>query len=262
MKGLARYLKYYFWIAKLSFMSASTYRASHILRYIRMVLEISISLFVLNSMFLRSDKIGDWSREETFLLYAIWSMVVSLYHFIVSGSAYQTSREIRNGSIDILLTKPFDSQFLATFRQMHLDNIFRIIGSVIITFYSLSLLNIRVPLALSSLFVFQIVASVLIYHSLIFLAVIATFVTQGGEQLHLVETITFQSKYPLDIFSRRFTLVLSSVIPLLYISTVPAKTLLGKLDVFSWIIFPLALAFSLLTRKLWQMSLRQYTSAA
>lgn len=262
MQKLIHHLKYYLAIVKLSYMTALTYRASHVLRYFRILMEFIISIIFINIVFSKTSNLGTWTKPEVFLVFAIWTTAFSAHFLLLSDSLYQTSRDIREGEIDFLLTRPLDSQFLSTFRAVHVDNIFRVLGGIIMMVYSLNHLFVIIPLANWILFGAQFIASVVILYSFLFLGVSAAFATSGTEQMHILESILQVGKYPMDIFNPKITIVMSSILPLIFISTVPARTLLGKLDYLSWIIFPVAGILFFISRKTWKFALRHYSSAS
>ncbi len=263
MKKIFHYLKYYLAVAKLSYMSSAMYRADHLLRYFRIILEFSISVLTINTLFVHSKSLAGWSKAEVFMIYSIWLFIVCLYHFFTSGSNYQTNREIRKGNLDLLLTKPIDSQFSASFRQVHIDNIFRVLGCVIIFLYAFSQLKLHPNLLEILLFILQMIGGVAIYYSFAFWAVILTFATQGSEQIAIFDSINGLGKYPADIYPKKVIAVFFSVIPLAYFSLIPALTLLGRSNV--WLILMSLVApfiFLILTRVFWLLSLRTYSSAS
>jgi ABC-2 type transport system permease protein len=71
------------------------------------------------------------------------------------------------------------------------------------------------------------------------------------------------AKYPTDIFGKPFKIILSYVLPISFIATFPAKSLLG---ILSWqnIIFSLFFTATLLffSLKFWNFALRRYSSAS
>ena len=179
MQKLLHYLKYYLLIVKLSYMTALTYRSSHILRYFRILMEFIISIVFINTVFSKTSNLGTWTRPEVFLVFAIWTTAFSAHFLLLSDSLFQTSRDIRDGEIDFLLTRPLDSQFLSTFRAVHVDNIFRVISGIIMMAYSLSNLMVVIPFANWILFGAQFIASIIILYSFLFLGVAAAFATSG-----------------------------------------------------------------------------------
>ncbi len=262
-KKIYRHIKYIVLIGKMSYMSSLEYRTSHYLRFVRILLEMGLTTFTINIIFSKTQNIGNWNRSEVFLVFAVWSLAIAVIYFFISNSTYQTSRDIRKGAIDPWLLKPMDSQFILTFRNLHIDNIFRICGALIILVYAFNQLGFVPSLDRWLMFLAQFVAVQTIWYSMMFLAVTISFLTQGSEQLAIVDNLTVTARYPLDLFGRKLTLVLATILPLIYLSTVPAKTLLNKSSgILSWMIFIIAILFFLATRKLWIWSLGKYTSVS
>ncbi len=260
---MMRYLRYYLLIMKLSYMKSTMYRVDHFLRMIRIIFEFGSTIFFINLLFLRTPSLGGWTKPEIFLIYAIWILVLCLQYFFTSDSIYQSTQDIRKGDLDFLLLKPIDSQFTTSFRNIHVDNIVRIIGAIIIVVFSLNSLNISIFTTNTFLFIFQIISGMIAFYTIMFMAVIITFKTQGNEQVAILDSLIQIGKYPVDIFPKYLTPLFWSILPVAYFSVLPAKTLLGKIDLVSYvlsIVVPFILL--LIVRKLWNLSLRHYSSAS
>lgn len=260
---MMRYLKYYLLIMKYSYMKTSMYRFDHWLRIIRVVIEFCSSLFMINILFSKTQSLGGWSKPEIFLIYAIWVLVLCIQYFMTSDSVYQTSNDIRLGDFDWILIKPIDSQFVASFRQVHVDNIMRIVGALGVLVYSLYSLNISLYSPNTILFLLQLISGVVAFYTIMFMAVIITFKTHGNEQVAIFDSLIQIGKYPVDIFPKYLIPLFWSILPVAYFSTLPAKTLLGKIDIISYVL-SIVIPFILLiiVRRLWNLSLRHYSSAS
>ena len=168
----------------------------------------------------------------------------------------------RSGKIDAWIIKPVDSQFILTFRNVHISNLLRIIAALIIANYALSHLNITFSWSTIILFSAQFIAGLVALYSFMFLAVTSAFLTHSNHQYFMAETLVELGRYPLDIFGPGKTFLLSTVIPLALISTIPTRTLLGQITYLSWLIFPVCILLLIISRKLWIFALRHYSSAS
>jgi ABC-2 type transport system permease protein len=250
-------------IARLSYAKSATYRVDYVLRLARIVIELTSSILFIDVIFSKTNSLVGWSKPEMFLVYAIWILILCTQYLFTSDSFFQTSQDIQKGKLDFLLTKPMDSQFLASFRQVHVDNIIRILGAVVILVYSLFALQINVSNLTILLFLFQLVSGTIAFYSFMFLSVIFTFYTLGIEQLSIFDSLLQVGKYPTDIFPKSWSVIFWSILPVAYFSTLPARTLLGKIDTVSYVlsvVIPFVLLFAV--RKLWYFSLRFYFSAS
>lgn len=263
MKTIFRYLKYYLLIMKLSYMKSTMYRVDHLLRILRIFIEFGSTVLLINALFIKTQSLGGWTKPEVFLIYSIWLLILCLHYFLTSGSVFETSNDIRRGNLDWLLIKPIDSQFASSFRQVHIDNILRIVGAIIVLIYSLSSLNIVITIPNIILFLFQLMGGIVAFYSFMFLSVIMTFVTQGSEQISIFDSLISVGKYPIDVFPKYLIPIFWSVLPIAYFSILPAKTLLGRIDAIAYlssVFVPFVLLFAI--RHLWNLSLRHYSSAS
>ena len=71
------------------------------------------------------------------------------------------------------------------------------------------------------------------------------------------------TKFPPEIYGGALTIFLSTVIPIFLITAVPAKAILGTLDLF-WLVLALSIGslFFFCSVKLWYYGIKRYTSAS
>ena len=257
----ARYIGLMVLFAKRAQITSWEYRFNYFFRIFRIFLDFTISLAFINIYFSKTTSIGNWTQPEVFLVYAIFQLVTSIYNFLCADSLNEMDNDVRRGKLDILLIKPIDSQFHVSFRNMYPSNIYRIIISLLITWYALSQLNLYPRWDEILWGTVTILSSVVIYYSFVFLASVTTFWTSRGEVTNLIDTVFSVSKYPLDIFNKSAT-KLFTLIPLIFIVTVPAKVLLGRPENLKYYSAFIALVLLFISRKVWNVALRHYTSAS
>lgn len=256
-----RLLKIYLLHLRTSQQIAWEYRFSYLFRIFRIILDFGISLLIINIFFANTTALGDWSRSEVFLVYAISQIISSLYNLICGDSLDELDQEVRLGALDKYLAKPVDSQFLLSTRRVFPSVIYRIILSTILLIHAFSQLHIFLSLYQIIWGLVTVISGVIIYYSFVFAAATTSFWTFGGETTDLVSAIVRTSRFPLDIFSQTMT-KLFTFVPLIFIATVPARLLLGKSD-YLYLASPfVALIMFFTVRKFWFFALKHYSSAS
>jgi ABC-2 type transport system permease protein len=121
-----------------------------------------------------------------------------------------------------------------------------------------------VPLINLVLFIAVFVSGVVIVYSLWFMSLLPVFWWGRADNIqHLFRPLHQLTRIPIDITGRVLRHLFTFVIPLAFVSTVPAQAL--AVGVSPWLIVYgiLAAVFSLwLSNRAWHFALRHYTSAS
>ena len=135
--------------------------------------------------------------------------------------------------------------------------------SVIFVFVAISNVGDISPFSmfLYCLFVLNALIIALAFH--IIIVAVGILTTEIDSALWLYRDFTQMGRIPVDLYQEPVRAILTFVIPVAIMTTVPAKILLGML---SWQIFPAIFAFSLAflfaSLKFWKFSLKNYTSVS
>ena len=121
----------------------------------------------------------------------------------------------------------------------------------------------RLPLEVLA-YLLSLAVALTILYAVWFLAVTLVIWSGRIENIHFVVFPFLElARVPTDVFLGVFRPVLTFVIPIAFVSTVPARALLGLLDLpIALYGVALALALLLLSRAVWTFALRRYTSAS
>lgn len=224
-------------------------------------MDIGVAFAFIHIYFSATPSISSWSREEIFVVYGMFQLVGALYRLFCADSLEELDYIVRTGKMDQFLTKPIDSQFYLSVHKIWISNVYRVAIALFVMWFALHRLQVS-PSPSDVLWAsIGIVCGVIIYYAILLMSALSSFWTSRGEVTHLMDTIFSITKYPLDIFGRGATQVFK-LIPLIFIVTIPSKILLGKEDSLIYVSPVVALAFLVLSRKLWFLALRHYSSAS
>lgn len=240
------------------------YRGSFVAGVISNLLWFSLSLVGISIVTYQSPTVGGWTRLELFLVQGVYSIVLGTMYFLFIANFRNFSRLIRLGDLDLVLVKPYDSQYLVSIGKFSLHTLARIISGVLIIVFVTRVLPITLTPSTVILFCLFLVSSMVIVYSLWF-GVTTTLIwfTDLFNLDELFVQITGTTRYPLEVLRHISNALLYVTLPLVVVTTVPAQTLLAKLDE-SFAIWSVVLAavFFIASRKFWFFALRHYTSAS
>lgn len=247
-------------VMRISLSSMLAYRMDVVLRTLGMVVMIAVMVFVLGLPFENVDEIAGWKRYEV--------LVVLGFYYVSSGLAWVLFRRglsrlewrINSGRLDDVLLKPVSSRFLLAFLASEVDRIGDIIvgGYLITQAFVLSDTNFEfVNLVVA---VFSLVGGLGVVFGIFLMANTLSFWTTEAYMDHVVSPLIVVSKYPVDIWGRAKS-ILYWVLPVGFVSTVPASILLDKLDIWwGWVSLLIGIFWVFISGKFWGFGVKNYSS--
>lgn len=258
---LKRAVKLLYLYTKASQMISWQYRFSYFFRVFRIFFDFTLSYLIINIIFSQTSAIGGWTKPEIFLIYAIYQIVNSIVSFFCADSLDELDRDIRRGNLDLILVKPVDSQFAISFRTIFPSNIYRVIASLILMTYAFNLLHLHPSVLMYFWEIVTLISSCVIFYCFILFTSSTVFWTMRGEVVDLVTTVFSITRYPLDIFGDKAVKIFT-VLPLIFLVTIPARILLGKPDFLHYFSPLIAVTLVFASRRFWLFALRHYASAS
>jgi ABC-2 type transport system permease protein len=215
-----------------------------------------------------------WGENQFFLFFATALLINSVVQALFMTNADEFSDLIRTGSLDFVLLKPMDTQFLVSLRRIEWSALGNFVVGLVLMAYALLRLEYMPGMVQILLYPVYLVCGVAIYYSLM-MALSATAVWMG-RNLTLFDFwfyITTFSRYPMEIYQGRWgtplRLTFTYLVPVLVVINVPARILVRPLapqDSWDWLLLPFtllatvgSLAFS---RWLFGRALESYRSAS
>ena len=210
------------------------------------------------------QEIAGWSFGEALLVMGAFTLLQAILEGAINPSLTSVVDHIRKGTLDFVLLKPADAQFLVSTAQFKPWRATNVVTAAVVFFYAFRLLG-RTPspggMVAAALL---LVASTLLLYSLWILTVSAAFYVVRVDNLtFLFSSIFDAARWPSTMFRGVLSFVFTFVIPLALMTTYPALALLGKLHT-STMLLALAgsAAFALVARLVWLGSIGKYTSAS
>lgn len=215
-------------------------------------------------VFDQRPEIAGWSAGAALLVVGWFTLLQGVLEGAINPSLTTVVEHIRKGTLDFVLLKPADAQFLvstAKFLPWRVTNVFAAAAIFVYAFHRLGTRPSWVSLVTAGgLFV----TSVVILYSLWILTVSAAFYVVKIDNLTYLFTSIFDAaRWPASVFPAGLRFVFTFILPLALMTTFPARAMLGQLEVAELAI-PLigAALFAIFARLVWRGSIRRYTSAS
>jgi len=263
MKNFKRYIRIYWQIVKANTSLILVYRFSLLTNVLTTVSWAVFAIFAVLLYSQQAPNLAGWSRTELLTLTGVFSLVTGFAYTFFLLNFINLPEKINTGELDVLLTKPLDSQFLATMFNFSHANIARFLIGISILLFTIK--KFSMSLAEMTIFFLLLVAAVIILYSIWLLLVTLNFYTRRLDNMisFLLELFDQTSRTPSDAFRIANSWAFNFLLPLFMVVSFPTKALWGKLST-EWILTTLitAIALFFLSRKFWQFSLQHYSSAS
>ncbi|MBJ6759588.1 ABC-2 family transporter protein [Myxococcaceae bacterium JPH2] len=208
--------------------------------------------------------IAGWTFSEALLVVGWFTLLQGVLEGAINPSLTGVVEHIRKGTLDFVLLKPADAQFLVStqrFLPWRAINVLTGVGLFIYAFWKLGRWPSGPGLLAS---VVLLGTSTLLLYSLWILTVSAAFVVVRVDNLTYFFTSIFDAaRWPSSVFRGGLALFFTFVIPLALMTTYPAEAMLGRLPWQSLVGAVLgSLVFAWVARRVWLRSIGHYTSAS
>jgi ABC-2 type transport system permease protein len=207
--------------------------------------------------------IPGWSFGEALMVMGWFTFLQGVLEGAINPSLTTVVDHVRKGTLDFVLLKPADAQFLVSTARFQPWRAINVVTAFGIFAWGFHLLGRGPSAGAVALAAVAMVAAVTVLYSLWMLAVSAAFYFVRIDNLSQLFNAVFDAaRWPATVFGKGVRFVLTFVIPLALMTTYPAEALLGRLSRSALAGSMLgALAALVVTRVVWRTSIARYTSA-
>ena len=239
------------------------FKANFIAKLGQNTMWIFFFLMILFVVYSRTTSIAGWNRGEAFVLAATVFMMNAIFNALFF-SLQEIPTQIRLGTMDFVVTKPIDSQFWVSTRKFNFDQIGTIIAGTVMLTIGINIANVHPGMLQWVAFVVLLAASTIIFYAFnLALMTTAIWLVRVDNLWVLGESLIGVARYPIDIYESGLKRLLTFVVPLAFLATIPSSELVRGFDLASlgegvlWAFVVLALS-----RTFWRKAMQSYTSAS
>jgi ABC-2 type transport system permease protein len=221
------------------------------------------SLFTL-SLFFRvpGGELGGWTWEQALLVMGLFTLMQGVSAMLLGPNLNRLVGHVQAGTLDFVLLKPIDSQFWISLRTISPWGMPDLLAGLGVLGYAAWRLQLPWTAVLTGLL--PGVAAVAVLYSLWFiLAATSIWFVKVGNVTHVLSSFLEAGRYPLSAYPLVLRVVFTLIVPVAFITTVPAQAMLGQASL-RWLGAAAVLAVVLfaVARAFWRFALRHYTSAS
>jgi ABC-2 type transport system permease protein len=171
---------------------------------------------------------------------------------------------IRKGTLDFVLLKPADAQFLVSTTRFEPWRIVDVLAGLAIMAVAFHRMGHAPGLSAILLAAAVLASATVILYSLWILVVSAAFFVVKVDNLSFLFLSLYDAaRWPADVFPVLLRVFFTFVVPLAVLTTIPAQALLGRIGPLQVVATAVGAGlFALLARMVWLRSIGRYTSAS
>ncbi|MBO0780938.1 MAG: ABC-2 family transporter protein [Ktedonobacteraceae bacterium] len=260
------YLRLIATFIRISIQEETAYSLNFFIGLLSALLNLGTGLLGLLVLFSQVNSVRGWTFSSTLALLGVYILLGALRGLFIGPSLNALvglDGEVWTGRFDFTLLRPLNAQVMASLRHWRLFSLFDLLTGVGV----LSLAIIRLQQALEVLhllkFLIALGAAITILYAILLFFSALLFWSPGFLFTWIFDGLFQMARYPVGLYPGWLGLVLTWIIPVGLMTTIPAQALNGTLSsgllvssaVLAVLLFVGATAF-------FQVGLRHYTSAS
>jgi ABC-2 type transport system permease protein len=243
---------------------AIEYRVNLLLDILEQVLVVFTSWAAILVLFTHTPAINGWSLGQMTVLLGVFYLIQGVNSLVFETSFERFMEHVRLGTLDYILIKPANSQFMVSTRHIRPPALGMVALGVVLLGIGVGQIDERIGLPDAMAFVVTLVCGIaLVYCLLLVLSTLSFWFVRVENLLAIFWSFLDAGRFPLDIYPGWLKVTLSTVVPIGVAVTVPAQAVAGKLD--GTVLLALVggtIAVWLIAAWFWRLGLRNYTGAS
>ncbi|MDJ0756888.1 MAG: ABC-2 family transporter protein [Ardenticatenaceae bacterium] len=253
------------WIfLRVGIMNEAQYRVNFFVQLLQSAIALATGLIVLALVFSYTESLNSWSQPELLIVMGVHTLMGGLIQVIIQPNMLRLMREIQEGTLDYMLTKPEDSQVLVSVRELRFWSIVDVAVGLAIVGWGMQRLASPVTLAQVLLFLLMLGLGFLIFYSFwLLVASTAFWFIRISEIVTIFQSLFQAGRWPVGIYPVWLRTILTFVVPLGVAVTVPAEAFTNRLSTGGlFLAVGVTALFFGASRGVWLWGLRNYSGAS
>lgn len=259
---MQRYLKVLrlFWSAAIA--AEMEYRLNFLIATLSSLGNLAGSLFGLFLFYRTGYTFTGWSWEAALIVLGIFTLLQGFSATFLAPNLNKIVNHVQQGTLDFVLLKPIRSQFWLSTHTVSPWGVPDLIFGAVIIGYAGKRLGLSMVNYLPA--ILPLLCGVIILYSLWFiLGATSIWFVKIYNATEVLRGLLEAGRYPMIAYPAAYRFFFTFVVPVTFLTTVPAEVMLGRVQL-PWLIGALLLAVVLFWASswFWRFALRFYTSAS
>lgn len=251
---------------QVSFQEEAAYRSNFFIGIFSSILNLATGVLGIFVLFSRIETIHGWNMASTLALLGVY-LIVSALRSLFIGPGFEAlagmEGDIWSGKFDFTLLRPLNTQVLVSLHKWRLYSIFDLVLGIGVLVAAI--LNMQVSLTAWQVIIFllALTSGILILYAILLTFSALVFWSPGVLFTWIFDGLFQMARYPMGMYPGWLRMILTWVVPVGMITTVPAEALTGSLNV--WMVvasLSFALIMLVIGSLLFRKGLHRYASAS
>jgi ABC-2 type transport system permease protein len=240
------------------------YQLNLLIELLAMASNLAGSLFVLSLFFRQGAALGGWSWPAAQVVLGAYTVLDGLTSTLLRPNLSRIVTHVQEGTLDFVLLKPIDSQFWLSLRTVSPAGVPELLVGLGLMLRAAPQAGAPLqPLPLLLGGVLLLTAALILYALWFVLAATSIWFVRTWNATEVLRALLTAGRYPISAYPPALRTLFTLVLPVAFLTTVPAEAILGRLH-WPWGLTSLLVAAAALavSRLFWRFALRFYTSAS
>jgi ABC-2 type transport system permease protein len=240
------------------------YRANFAIQVFQSVIALGTGLAVIGLVFSQTTHLNDWTQPELLVVMGVHILMGGVIQTFIQPNMVRLMADVREGTLDFVLTKPEDAQVLVSIREVKIWQAIDVVIGFVVLGVGVAQVQASVgPLQALAFAVVLLLGASMIYCFWLILTVGAFWIVRIDEIHELFDGVYQSGRWPVTIYPGWLRISLTFLVPIAFAVTVPAEAITSRLSVETLAIAAVfAVALFLFTRWWWRFGLRHYSGAS
>lgn len=259
-------IKVYLKVLKLFWLTAIAaeleYRLNFLIAMFSSLTNLIGSIFTL-FLFYRTDYTFEgWNWNESLIVLGMFTLLQGISATLLVPNLNRIVEQVQQGTLDFILLKPINSQYWLSLRSLSPWGFSDLIFGLMIIIYGSFQLNLTIPNYFLSIITIGF-ATMSLYSIWFMLGATSIWFVKIYNVTEVLRGLLEAGRYPISAYPAAYRIFFTFVVPVTFLTTVPAETLLGKSqEIWFFLSGLLAIFLLVISHYFWQFALRFYTSAS
>ncbi len=261
-KAVRRYFRVLSLFWKVAIAAELEYRINFVVAVVSSLGSLAGGLFGLFLFYRTGYTFQGWSWNEALVVLGIFTLLQGISATILVPNLNKIVEYVQEGTLDFVLLKPISSQFWLSTHKISPWGLPDVIFGAVIILYAGHRIKLA-PLGYVSMLPPLALGVISLYSLWFILGATSIWFVKIHNVTEVLRSLLEAGRFPVEGYPAAYRVFFTFIIPVAFLTTVPAQTALGRSEP-TWLLGStlLAIGLFLASKWFWRFALRFYTSAS